>query len=93
MALRKKGARPITVDGHSYRWRVVGAVRCCPGCAWYGRFGFAVQDADRHGPVLVSDTSTFPVVPRVVAASIQDALQAGWQPTRPGPAFHLNRTV
>lgn len=103
MALGRKGARRIVVDGTTYRWRL----RCRPTYAQamsWTPCTFAVEHADTPGTTLVVSTTqphpgnwlsreAKPVLPSDVAQAIQLALRQGWVPTASGSAFHLDRSA
>ena len=84
MGIAKKGTRRICVDGVPYRWV---ARELTPGLR------IVVQAADRPGAVLVLRTdqniAATHVHPSEVAAAIQSARAAGWEPQRPGPPFEV----
>ncbi|MEU9915292.1 hypothetical protein [Streptomyces sp. NPDC051001] len=100
MALGRKGARRIVVDGTAYRWRSRRRPTCFQALAWTP-CAFAVEHADAPGTTLVVTTDqphpsnwfgreAKPVLPSDVAQTIQRALSEGWTPTAPGSPFHLN---
>ncbi|MDX3118809.1 hypothetical protein [Streptomyces scabiei] len=102
MALVRKGSR-IVVDGTAYRWRLRGRPTYPQGVAW-SPCTFAVERADTPDTTLVVTTDqphpsnwigreTDPVLPSGVAAAVRLALRAGWTPTLPGSAFHLDRSA
>ncbi|MEV7731944.1 hypothetical protein AB0O75_07525 [Streptomyces sp. NPDC088921] len=103
MALVRKGSRRIVVDGTVYRWRLRGRPTCFQGLAW-SPCSFAVEHADTPGMTLVVTTDQAhpsnwigreadPVRPSGVAAAVRLALRAGWTPTAPGSAFHLDQSA
>ncbi|WP_229071959.1 hypothetical protein [Actinoplanes sp. DH11] len=85
----------ITVDGTVYRWRVrKRPSRPAP-------LSFAVQQADRHGAVLIATLPTSDVtewvgppaahvVPSMVAEMVRRGRAEGWQPDQPGPTVTLH---
>src|ERR1700730_14606823 len=94
MAIRKTGARRITVDGQPYLWRVRHRDPEPDNRGW--GWAFAVQHADLPGSTLIVDLSrrhprwdkaAVPVVPSEVAVCIRQAIAAGWQPTQQGCPF------
>ncbi|MFC4561812.1 hypothetical protein ACFO4E_08075 [Nocardiopsis mangrovi] len=102
MALVKKGARRIVVDGAAYRWRLRSRPTYCQAMAW-GRCTYAVEGADAPGAVLVvttagprmdgiarRDRAAVPVLPSDVARAIRAALVGGWTPWEAGPPFRLD---
>ncbi|CAM5663298.1 hypothetical protein [Streptomyces chartreusis] len=100
MALVRKGARRIVVDGTAYRWRLRGRPTYSQGLTW-SPCTFAVEYEDSPGTTLVVTTGqphpsnwiggeAVPVLPSGVAAAIRRALRQGWTPTAPGSAFHLD---
>ena len=103
MATRKTGSRRLVVDGVVYRWRI--RKRATYGQSDYGcgKLDVAVQLAEKPGSVLVlftdrphpADWATkqvIPVRPSDVAMWVQEALAAGWMPSKPGPQF-IHRPV
>lgn len=103
MALVRKGARRIVVDGTGYRWTLRGRPTYCQGLAW-SPCSFAVEHADTPGATLVVTTNQphasnwigrdpEPVRPSDVAAAIRLALREGWTPTAPGSAFQLDQST
>ena len=99
MAAMKKGSKLITVDGGVYRWRVRKRPSFAQAVA-VSPLSFAVERADARGAVLIvtmpsshpghwAGAAALPVIPSMVAAMIRRALERGWQPERPGPAFPL----
>ncbi|MCX5332659.1 hypothetical protein [Streptomyces sp. NBC_00140] len=100
MALGRKGARRIVVDGTAYRWRLRRRPTYFQALAWTP-CTFAVEHADVPGTTLVVTTDqphpsnwfgreAKPVLPSDVARTVQLALREGWTPTAPGSPFHLN---
>jgi hypothetical protein len=80
----KKGTRRICVDRVQYRWI---ARELLPGLR------IVVQAVERTGAVLIlrtdQDIAAKHVFPSQVAAAIQIARGAGWEPQRPGPPFEV----
>ncbi|MFC3545270.1 hypothetical protein ACIBF7_27940 [Nonomuraea sp. NPDC050478] len=102
MAIPKKYARPVTVDGTAFRWRVRRKPTYCQGNGW-GPMTFAVEPADTPGRVLlVSLPCSRPdawlgerataVRPALVKAAVRMALDRGWNPRQAGNAFDLALT-
>lgn len=100
MALRRKGARRIVVDGTAYRWRLRGRPTYNQGLAWTP-CTFAVEHAETPRMTLVVTTSlphasnwvgreARPVLPSDVAHAIEHALREGWTPVAPGSPFHVD---
>jgi hypothetical protein len=100
MALGRRGARRIIVDGTAYRWRLRRRATYFQGLAW-SPCTFAVEHADSPGTTLVVTTGQphlsnwfervgKPVLPSDVAQAIKSALREGWTPTAPGSPFHLD---
>ncbi|MFD5434929.1 hypothetical protein ACFWJ4_22600 [Kitasatospora sp. NPDC127067] len=98
MALAKKGARRIVVDGVAYRWRVTKQHWCCDFEG--STLGYAVEDAAHPATTLVVDTGrptrhtpdavpAHVVMPGEVAAGIRSARTEGWTPTANGSPFRL----
>jgi hypothetical protein len=102
MAMPKTGSRRIVVDGVAYRWRVRHRAHPFAPRTWDGRIHVSVELAAEPGSVLVvftghqhsRDIDTYPpgvapVRPAHVATWVRQALAAGWQPSEPGPQFHV----
>src|SRR5436853_286091 len=99
MALPRKGARKITVDGSEYRWVIRKNPTYCQG-AFVSPMTFAVECVQAPRRILVV-TTTIPrpdnwlqkpsasVRPGQVAEAIRRARRAGWQPGVQGAAFTL----
>lgn len=103
MALGRKGARRIVVDGTAYRWRLRRRPTYFQALSWTP-CTFAVEHAETPGTTLVVTTDrphasnwfgleSRPVLPSEVARAVQSALQEGWAPTAPGAPFHLDRSA
>lgn len=99
MTLALKGSRKITVDGESYRWSVRRRPTYCQALGWSPLI-FVVERAEQPGALMVASLScahpsnwlgipSQPVLPGTVAVGVRQALAAGWQPSRRGPAFDL----
>lgn len=98
MAIPKKGSRTLTVKGARYRWRIRGKPTYCEG-AFACRFSVAVERVAPPSRCVLLLAADFPrpdnwlgrasktVTPRMIAASIKDALAYGWQPEHAGSAF------
>jgi hypothetical protein len=101
MAIRKKGSRPLVVDGVRYRWRVrhrptylqgAFAHRLTVGVeAEGGSCSLLVELSQAHPSNWIGDPAV-PVTPREVADAIRAALAVGWQPMEPGSAFRWEVT-
>lgn len=100
MALGRKGARRIVVDGTTYRWRLRRRPTYFQGLAW-APCTFAVEHVDNPGTTLVVTTGqphlsnwigreAKPVMPSDVALAIKTALRDGWAPSAPGSSLHLD---
>ncbi len=100
MALVKKGARRIVVDGVTYRWRVRHKPSYCQGNAWTP-LSFAVEDAAAPGTTLVVLTGrphpenwlglpTRPVLPYDVGQAVRAARARGWTLLANGSPFILD---
>ncbi|MFE3513937.1 hypothetical protein [Streptomyces sp. NPDC059166] len=105
MALNKKGSRRITVDGTEYRWRIRRKPSYMQGLCWTP-VTYAVERADgsRPGTVLIVTSGQAhpdnwvgveaePIRPVHIAAGIRDARDEGWDPTRDGSPFRLDRSA
>jgi len=99
MALAIRGSRKITVDGATYRWSVRRRPTYCQANGW-SPLTFVVEHAEQPGSLLVASLPcahpgnwlglpSQPVLPGTVVVGVRQALTAGWQPSRPGPAFKL----
>jgi len=100
MAMRKRGSRRIVVDGAAYRWRIRRRATLCQADYGNGTLHVGVESADRRGSVLVLLTDRLhpsgwaweeivAVTPGDVAGWIRAAIDAGWEPIRPGPPIVL----
>lgn len=99
MTLAKKGSRRITVDGVQFRWMIRRRPTYSQALGW-SPLRFVVERAEEPGACLVAElpglhlgnwfsVSADPVLPAAVAARIQKALLAGWQPMSPGPPWTM----
>jgi hypothetical protein len=99
MAIAKKGARRIVVDGAEYRWTVRPKPSYTQGSGWSPMI-FAVESTGTLGQTLVVSLPwahpgnwmgepTGAVRPAMVAQAIRLALTRGWQPSARGSAFTL----
>ena len=98
MATPKKGSRTVTVKGVRYRWRIRGKPTYCEA-AFADRFSVAVERVGPPSGCVLLLAADFPrpdnwlgrtsktVTPRMIAASIEDALAHGWRPEQDGSAF------
>ncbi|WP_307874077.1 MULTISPECIES: hypothetical protein [unclassified Frankia] len=89
------------VDGDHYRWVVRRKPTYSQGLTW-SPLSFAVERADPPGrsTLVVRLATPRPdnwikapapsVQPAAVAAAIRQALERGWQPSRPGSPFVLD---
>lgn len=103
MALGRKGARRIVVDGTVYRWRLRRRPTYSQALCW-SPCTYAVEHADCPGTTLVVTTNQphlsnwlgglgNPVLSSDVANAIASALRQGWVPTRAGSPFHLDQSA
>jgi hypothetical protein len=105
MALNKKGSRRITVDGIEYRWRIRRKPSYMQELCWTP-MTYAVEAANggQSGTTLIVTSGRAhpsnwvgveaePIRPAHVAASIREARDQGWDPTRAGSPFWLNRSA
>ena len=105
MALNKKGSRRITVDGIEYRCRIRRKPSYMQGLCWTP-ITYAVEAASGSQPgttlIVTSGQAhpsnwvaleTEPIRPAHVADSIRAARDQGWDPTRVGSPFQLNRSA
>ena len=99
MALARRNSRQITVDGVLFRWAARRRPTYSQAMGWKP-LTFAVEHAEQPRARLVVSLSrphpsnwlglpTQPVLPATVAASIREALAAGWLPGLPGPPTTL----
>jgi len=90
MAVARRRSRPITVGGTAYRWTVQRRAAYHRGDGW-NLLPFVVEQATGHGALLMvtlperSAPAGRPVSSSTVAASIDEALTAGWRPDWRGP--------
>jgi hypothetical protein len=98
MAIRKKGSRPIVVDGETYRWRI--RRRPTHDQSNWTALVVAVQHTAGNGSNLIihmpfarpDNYTGMPsgiVTPAVAARCIRDALGQGWEPTNHWEPFFL----
>lgn len=105
MALNKKGSRGITVDGIEYRWRIRRKPSYMQGLCWTP-MTYAVEAANgsRSGTTLIVASGQAhpsnwvgveaePIRPAHVVAGIRKAREQGWDPTRAGSPFRLDRSA
>jgi hypothetical protein len=103
VALGRKGARRIVVDGTVYRWRLRRRPTYSQALCW-SPCTYAVEHAERPGTTLVVTTNQphpgnwlgglgSPVLPSHVADAIASALRQGWEPTRRGSPFQLDQSA
>ncbi|MFJ4871148.1 hypothetical protein [Streptomyces sp. NPDC088757] len=105
MALNKKGSRRITVDGIEYRWRIRKKPSYTQGLCWTP-MTYAVEAASgiQPGTILIVTSGqahpsnwvgveSGPLPPAHVADSIRAARDQGWDPTRGGSPFQLDRSA
>lgn len=97
MAIPKKGARPMVVDGVHYLWRVRHRPTYMQG-AFGQRLTVGVETVDEGRCALLIELSqahpwnwlgypAVPVTPGEIASAIRSALLSGWEPTKPGSVF------
>ncbi|GAA3709690.1 hypothetical protein GCM10022224_089010 [Nonomuraea antimicrobica] len=97
----KKGSRRISVDGTDYRWRVSNNPSN-RGDTW-NPIRFAVERVEEAGGVLTVSlpfarpdngfgARTMAIRPVLVSECIRRAVEAGWDPRRPGSPFTLDVT-
>lgn len=91
MGMAKKGTRLISVDGVRYRWRARNPVSM--DGLYLPTVEILVQAETGLGAKLLvrpyQDMGADGVYPGAVAAFIQQAIRAGWQPDLPGKVFPL----
>jgi hypothetical protein len=99
VTIASKGSRRIIVAGLAFRWLVRRRPTYCQANGWTP-LTFVAELLDESGALLVValphahpgnwlGLPSASVRPATVAAGIRQALAAGWQPRRPGPAFTL----
>src|SRR5437879_4173346 len=102
MALGRKGARQIVVNGTTYRWRLRRRPTYSQALCW-SPCTYAVEHAEHPGSTLVVTTNqphpgnwfghqAKPVLPSNVASAIELALSQGWAPTAQGSPFPLDQS-
>lgn len=100
MTLARKGTRRIIVGGVEFRWKVRHKPTYGQANGWTPLI-FVAELAEHPGALLVVSLPyahpgnwfvlpTVSVLPRTVASAIKLAMDRGWQPSRPGPAFKLS---
>lgn len=101
MALRKRGTRPIVVDGIRYRWLVRRKPTYSQGLTW-SPLTFAVERTEPPScatlivrlasphPGNWINAPAAPVLPSAVARAIRQAHDRGWQPDHPKSPFTLS---
>ncbi|EDN66720.1 hypothetical protein BGP_0480 [Beggiatoa sp. PS] len=100
MAMPKKGARIITVNGTKFRWRIRRKPTYNQGLA-NGPMTFSVELAHDSKSVLLVETPhahsnnfmnepVVSILPSYVANCIKLALKTGWTPTVQGKLFILS---
>ncbi|MFB7272583.1 hypothetical protein [Streptomyces sp. NPDC056244] len=103
MALNKKGSRRITIDGTEYRWRIRRKPSYAQGLCWTP-MTYAVEAANGGQSTLIIisgqahpsnwvGVEAQPVLPAHVVAGIREAREQGWDPTRAGSPFRLDRSA
>lgn len=105
MALNTKGSRRITVGGIEYRWLIRRKPSYMQGFCW-APMTCAVEavSGSQSGTILIVTSGqahpsnwvgveTEPIRPAHVAASIREARGRGWDPTRGGSPFRLDRST
>lgn len=102
MAILKKGSRRIVVDGHNFLWRIRQRPTYSQGLC-QSNLVLAVADVEACGSTLVVtvpqprpdnwlEQPSSPVLPSQVAGYIRQAMNQGWQPTKPGKTFLLKQS-
>ncbi|MFF8015597.1 hypothetical protein [Streptomyces sp. NPDC007929] len=105
MALNQKGSRRIAVDGIEYRWQIRRKPSYMQGLCWT-LMTYAVEAASDSQPgttLIVTSgqappsnwvgVETEPIRPAHVAVGIRAARDQGWDPTRVGSPFQLDRSA
>ena len=98
MAIPKKGARRINVDGHLYRWLIRRKATHCQTDYGIGKLNIAIESAETCGATLylVTDrphpkdhftVAAVPIQPSHIADWIRQSRQLGWQPDRHASPF------
>jgi hypothetical protein len=96
MAIPKKGARRISVDGHVYRWLIRRKATHCQWASYeIGRLNVAIESAeavsgstlwlltDRPQPKHYGVAAAAPIPPSYNADWIRQCRQIDWRPDRP----------
>lgn len=97
MAILRRGARTLVIDGTAYRWNIRRKPTYCQGLGW-SKLSVAVEQSDCHGSVLIGSLPQFhsgnwvgeavaPILPSQVAVLIRTAVAAGWKPEKAGKPF------
>jgi hypothetical protein len=101
MAIPKKGSRTIVIDGETYRWLIRRKPPRCQVECDDGKLSVAVEHAEVKGSVLVIETNIphpqglgglynpIGVRPSDMKRWINEAVESGWQPEKPGKQFTL----
>jgi hypothetical protein len=100
VAIPKKGSRPITVDGRSYRWRIRGRPTYSQANGWAAlsiavstdvpSSSTLVAKLTRNRPDAWINPDGTPVTPGDVASVIRHAIKVGWRPGEPGKQLNLS---
>ncbi|MFF2701865.1 hypothetical protein ACFVUQ_26305 [Streptomyces cyaneofuscatus] len=105
MALNKKGSRRIAVDGIEFRRRVRRKPFHMQGLCWTPMtYAVEATSGSQPGTTLIVTSGqahpsnwvgieTKPIRPAHVAAGIREARDQGWDPTRVGSPFQLDRSA
>lgn len=99
MAILRRGARTINVDGTDFRWNMRRKPTYSQGLGW-SKLSVAVEQSGCRGCVLVGHLPQFhsgnwvgeavsPVLPSQVAHLIRAAVAAGWNPEKAGKPFRF----
>jgi hypothetical protein len=100
VAIPRRGSRLIAVNDGVYRWRVRHKPTYCQATA-LRPLSFVVERAENPAGVLVVSlpaarpdnwlgAPATAIRPALVATCIRRALEQGWRPGQPGPAFTLS---
>ena len=103
MAILRRGARTIVVDGTGFRWNVRRKPTYCQGMGW-STLSVAVEQSDCRGSVLIRHLPQFhtinwvgeviaPVLPSQIALLIRTSVAAGWKPEKAGKPFLFHVTT
>ncbi|WP_445355572.1 hypothetical protein ACJJI5_03955 [Microbulbifer sp. EKSA008] len=98
MSIPKKGSRKIVVEGNSYRW-IVRDRPTYTQAFQGGKMLAAIELDSQKGSTLSVEfkwlrpdvaITSYPnsVMPKLIGSCIKSAINEGWNPINPGPAYN-----